>query len=266
MTRWRKNEPTASKRRVTIFLYDIDGQPIEPLVPIVFGTDLLVDKGDGAYTTPLGTLTPTTRPLVVADDVVESVNTTLPSSLVQTAHGLQDCDGPFQWTTTNTLPAGMSLLTDYWLTNVTDDTFELATSLANAMAGNSIGISTSGTGTHTMHDTASTRRVNRGSYLYEATQAEINYDGSYFALRFAKTNYKDMIEPVELYVREIDELIEGSYSVADILRLIASMNAGPVQNFQTGTLAFKSLDGSKTRNTVTTNATGRTAVVPGDLT
>lgn len=55
-----------------------------------------------------------------------------------------------QLTTTTTLPAGLALATDYYVIKVTDSTFQLATSYANAIAGTAINITDAGTGTHTM--------------------------------------------------------------------------------------------------------------------
>lgn len=52
-------------------------------------------------------------------------------------------------TTTTTLPGGLSLATDYYVIRVTDSTFKLATSYANAVAGTAINITDAGTGTHT---------------------------------------------------------------------------------------------------------------------
>lgn len=53
-------------------------------------------------------------------------------------------------TTTTTLPAGLSLATDYYVIRVSDTTFKLATSYANAIAGTAINITDAGTGTHTV--------------------------------------------------------------------------------------------------------------------
>lgn len=53
-------------------------------------------------------------------------------------------------TTTTTLPAGLALATDYYVIVVTDSTFKLATSYANALAGTAINITDAGTGTHTL--------------------------------------------------------------------------------------------------------------------
>lgn len=53
-------------------------------------------------------------------------------------------------TTTTTLPAGLSLATDYYFIKIDDNTFKLATSYANAIAGTAINITDAGTGTHTI--------------------------------------------------------------------------------------------------------------------
>lgn len=56
-----------------------------------------------------------------------------------------------QLTTTTTLPAGLSLATDYYVIKVTDTTCKFATSYANAVAGTAINITDAGTGTHTIN-------------------------------------------------------------------------------------------------------------------
>lgn len=55
-----------------------------------------------------------------------------------------------QFTTTGTLPGGLSLNTVYFLIYVNDTVFSIASSLANAIAGISIQLTTNGTGTHTI--------------------------------------------------------------------------------------------------------------------
>lgn len=56
-----------------------------------------------------------------------------------------------QLTTTTTLPAGLSLATDYYVIKVTDTTCKFATSYANAIAGTAVDITDAGTGTHTIN-------------------------------------------------------------------------------------------------------------------
>ena len=54
-------------------------------------------------------------------------------------------------TTTVTLPAGLALATDYYVIKLSDTTFSLATSYANAVLGTAINITDAGTGTHTVN-------------------------------------------------------------------------------------------------------------------
>jgi hypothetical protein len=56
-----------------------------------------------------------------------------------------------QLTTTTTLPAGLSLATDYYVIKVSDTTCKFATSYANAVAGTAVDITSAGTGTHTIN-------------------------------------------------------------------------------------------------------------------
>jgi hypothetical protein len=55
-----------------------------------------------------------------------------------------------QFTTTTTLPTGLSLATDYYLVRVSATTARVASSLANAIAGTVIAFTDAGTGTHTL--------------------------------------------------------------------------------------------------------------------
>jgi hypothetical protein len=55
-----------------------------------------------------------------------------------------------QFTTTGTLPTGLSLATDYWLVRVSATTARVATSFANAIAGTVVAFTDAGSGTHTL--------------------------------------------------------------------------------------------------------------------
>lgn len=93
--------------------------------------------------------------LVVADFTFTASGATL----THVAHGLQTGDGPVRLTNSGgALPTGLATATDYYAIRLGADTFSLATSLANALAGTAITTSDAGTGTHTLSDTASTVR------------------------------------------------------------------------------------------------------------
>lgn len=55
-----------------------------------------------------------------------------------------------RFTTTVTLPTGLSLATDYWLVRVSATTARVATTFANAIAGTVIAFTDAGSGTHTL--------------------------------------------------------------------------------------------------------------------
>lgn len=75
------------------------------------------------------------------------------------AHGLKTGDGPIQVSNSGgALPAGLAAVTDYYVIRIDANTFYLATSLALALAGTHLLISTDGTGTQTLSSTVSTVR------------------------------------------------------------------------------------------------------------
>jgi hypothetical protein len=93
--------------------------------------------------------------LVYSDDTFTAAASDICTNV---AHALLTGDGPFQLTSSGTLPAGLALATNYWIIKLTDDTFSFASTLANALAGTAVDITDAGTGTHTISDTASTAR------------------------------------------------------------------------------------------------------------
>lgn len=88
---------------------------------------------------------------VLADDDVDTVDYTN-NELDLASHAYATGDGPVQLTTTDTLPTGLSLLTDYYVIVVNSGTIKLATSFALALAGTAVEFDDAGTGTHTISD------------------------------------------------------------------------------------------------------------------
>jgi Protein of unknown function (DUF3383) len=74
------------------------------------------------------------------------------TNLLATGHGLNTGDGPIELTNSGgALPTGFSTLTDYWVIRVDANTLQIATSLANALAGTAVTFSADGTGTQTIN-------------------------------------------------------------------------------------------------------------------
>jgi len=90
-----------------------------------------------------------------ADDTFVDGDVTVATDLVTiTAHGLFT-GLKLQLTTTGTLPGGLSTSTDYFIINLSANTISFASSLANAIAGTAVTISSAaGGGTHTIDITA----------------------------------------------------------------------------------------------------------------
>ena len=105
------------------------------------------------------------RALVYADNDITTV-THGTETYTKVAHALLTGDGPIQLTTSGVLPAGLSLLTDYWVVKTDADNFRLAASFNDSMARTPVivAISGNGTGTHTVVDTALTKRAYWHSY------------------------------------------------------------------------------------------------------
>lgn len=100
----------------------------------------IVGKNYTAAFSPLASLTPFTF-------TANSVN----DQCTATAHGLNTGDGPVQVSNSGgALPAGLSAATNYWIIKIDANTFEFSTSLANALLGTQIDLTTNGTGTQTL--------------------------------------------------------------------------------------------------------------------
>lgn len=86
-----------------------------------------------------------------------TVSTTLDTATI-TAHG-QVTGSVGQLTTSGGLPAGLATTTNYFLIIVDANTVKFASSLANAVAGTAIDLTTAGTGTQTFTPTTSGSNV-----------------------------------------------------------------------------------------------------------
>jgi len=107
----------------------------------------LLDAPSGSVVTfsDVGSGTHTVEPATAAPTFTAKEVYTLGDELVLTAHGYVD-DLPVQLTTTGTLPAGLALVTTYYVKVVTVDHIQLAATPAGA----AIDITDEGTGTHTV--------------------------------------------------------------------------------------------------------------------
>lgn len=130
-----------------------------------------------AASADLAVKTPGTGANILAVTVDEFTATALAGAadafLSHTTHGLLTGDGPFQLTTSGALPAGLALLTDYWVVKTGANTFSVATSLANALAGIVVEFTTNGTPTTTWTADATCARI----HWHSATLLGLAGDG-----------------------------------------------------------------------------------------
>lgn len=94
-------------------------------------------------------------------------------------HQLRSGDGPVQLTTTTTLPAGLDLLQNYWVSVVDGTAMQLHLTQADALAGsNPVGMTDAGTGTHTMTPTADISGWNGLVGTVDEVEVEIDASGA----------------------------------------------------------------------------------------
>lgn len=96
------------------------------------------------------------NPLTVADKTIASVNPATDEITFATAHSLLTGDGPLRFITSGTW-TGMTGV-DFWVRKVSDTVIKPAASFPDAMNNVAHDITSSGTGTHTLVDTADTVR------------------------------------------------------------------------------------------------------------
>lgn len=98
------------------------------------------------------------HPLVVADQTTTFSAST--NKATHTTHGLKTGDGPLFYTTVGgAQPPELADAVGYYAVYDAANTYKIATSRANALAGITIDLSTDGTGTTTASDSADTQRV-----------------------------------------------------------------------------------------------------------
>lgn len=106
----------------------------------------VVAKGKGITDTTVSYVA-----LADLDFAVGDVNTGT-DVITETAHGMTTGAGPFRLSSTGTLPTGTGIAADtnVWIIAPDANTYKLATSKANALAGTAIDITAAGSGTHTL--------------------------------------------------------------------------------------------------------------------
>jgi len=115
-------------------------------------------------------------PTEIASDDVDAVLFTTDEFTV-TGHGLQTGHGPIQFSTTDTLPAGIEAGSDYWAIRVDDDTLQLSLSIQQAVEGDAVSFTDAGAGTHTLEGSSDNKWLKGSNNSYELRWLEYGYLG-----------------------------------------------------------------------------------------
>lgn len=135
-----------------------------------------ITETTATYVTPLADLTITL--VTNASDTFTSVS-----------HKLTTGDGPYRYSAGTTVPTGLAVDTNYWVIRLTDDTFQLANSLANALATTPINITSDGVGAQTL------RRVQNDVICAQLVQALNAVVGAnYVAAQIVGSGETDYVE------------------------------------------------------------------------
>lgn len=221
MSTWQRNELAAVARRCDLIVQKSDGS----LAPR--GTDFMalgyvyfcgVNSPD--FDLALGTMTNKRKPLTVADDVVESVDTGA-DTLEITAHGYEDGDGPF---VSDEVMGPVGIGTQFWVTAVDANNIAVHTSLANAYADTRVALAGTETGATISDIPGTTQRGIDGHFTYQATQAETNHNASESAVVVDGTDYERVygfggMTTAEMVANVMDEIMEGALTYGDGMRI-----------------------------------------------
>jgi hypothetical protein len=105
---------------------------------------------DNAPTGGIGEYVSSVTPSVNGTSATVTITNASPGIVSWTAHGM-NIGGPVYFTTTGTLPTGLSPNTRYWVSSqsFSANSFAVSTTVDNALAGTSVNTSSAGSGTHT---------------------------------------------------------------------------------------------------------------------
>lgn len=265
-----KNEATPASRTVRLVASSLADNSLAPRSTDFTGYVTVSQSGSSIPGT--GTISNYRRALTLSDDVVEATDTGA-DTVTMTGHAYETGDGPVRVDTT---VGGLSTGVDYWLVAVGagGNTVAFAASAADAYAGTYINLTADVTGVTVTasYATYSTKRGVDGHFDYVIPQTETNFDGCELVVEILghATYYAfSSCGHGPSQIQGFESTAEGSYTQGDIARLIVAMVANAPVDWTTGSATIKSLDGTKTRATVTFETSGsakRLTITFGDLT
>lgn len=137
------------------------------------------------------------------------------STFTATAHGFSTGLKGQASNSGGALPTGLSGATDYFVIVLTADTFKLATSLANAIAGTNLTISGNGTGTQTFTPTS----IAGASVKLQKTNDGVNWtdEGSSTNITVDAALWLEKVDPSGKAMRVSYTMTAGSLSAYNVI-------------------------------------------------
>lgn len=172
MPTWPRNAPDAIQRRVSMIVQKVDGT-LAPRDTDFIDLGYVKIKGVTSphFALAAGSMTNDREPLMLADDVVEAVDTGA-DTLTLTAHLYETLDGPLVADEPlGTINTGV----DFWVRKFDADKITVHASLADAIADTRVALAGTETGATISDIPGDTMRGIDGHFTYEAAQAETDH-------------------------------------------------------------------------------------------
>jgi hypothetical protein len=256
-----KNEPLDQARSVEVNVFDpgtsLGAEPGTDLADYAF-----VSQSTYKYVPATGTLANKRHTLVIADDVIEAVDTGTDSVTV-TAHGYRTGDGPFDC---DEILGDIGVGDDVYIIVDDENTIAFAATLADAYADNREALTGTETGA-TISDNADTERGIRGKWQYTFTQTETDVDAC--ELSFAILGHATLEGGASINLERggsslLDETLEDDVTVGYGLRAVVRGELAPYE-IDGNEHVVMSLDGTKESHRGTVTESGRSGMVLTDL-
>ena len=130
--------------------------------------------------------------------------------ITSVAHGLYT-GMVVQVTTDGVLPTGIAGTTDYWIIRLTDDTFSVASSLANAEAGTAVNFTAAGSGNHTL-----TQQTDVATFIIQSSPDNVSWftHDAMSAVSIVSANQNKHFESAAKYLRLSVSIAKGAATLS----------------------------------------------------
>ncbi len=254
MATWLQNEPTASKRRCLLRVMNMATGQLASR-GIDFTGYVYITRGGSKSYAALGTIENHRRALVVADDVVESVDTGT-DALTLTAHGYETGDGPF---VADEVMGTIAIGDPIYIIVDDANTIGIASTAALAYAGTREALTGTETGA-TISDSADTERGIDGEFIVTATQAETSYSVTELIISiYGYASHEGQTTVTIQGSGDGDVVLEGAYTRDDLRRVQLRTMAAKFSKVG-NVFTFRDLADTKDSHTGTVTASGRIVI------